>query len=257
MKIINSNKSYYMIIAGILVISILSIFMVFSLGVRGYCVYKPNATYPHSVGFLDTNKDASESNYSENNKIVSVAQSKELKALDTEKGSINVIGGNLPDWDKVPLCIKQSDLNGYYMLVSSCGGYTPRDGWSIQLYQDRDNVKSTKELIGTIQLIYTKVDSMSSCCCTVYNITFIVIGGCIHVDSNEFPDAPAGWDFSKGSCCCDLNKKVDIKVTTLWEGCSDQCQRFGLILTQNFVFRIPNSQQNILIIHCLLYVIVI
>ncbi|MFX1389816.1 MAG: hypothetical protein ACFE9Z_07135 [Promethearchaeota archaeon] len=182
-------------------------------------------------------------NSSGNDKIVTVAQRKELFDVDTEKGKIEIIGEELPDWTVLPLCITDSDVEDYWVAIKVTGGYYPYDGWSIEFYQDRDDDKSTKELIGRINLLHTVVPELSGCCYTVYNITFDVVGDCIHIDSNYFPDIPAGWNLIKNvPCTPDLNKEVDIFFSTHWYGCGEPYQRFELILPHNNVF--PESSNS-------------
>ncbi|MFX1377281.1 MAG: hypothetical protein ACFFA0_15885 [Promethearchaeota archaeon] len=243
MRIDTANQRQSKFIVGILVITVFTICFAIVLGYGDYLKDEPDNCY---LSNSNCSPNAIEV-CSGNNDLVTVTQRKELEDLDTEKGKIEIIKEELPAWTVVPLCIDDDLVAPYYVLVKVTGGYKPYDGWSIKLYQDRDDDKNNKEYIGTIKMVPTIVPELSGCCWTVYNITFDVVG-CIKVESNHFPDIPAGWDLIKEvPCTPDLNKEVDIVISTHWYGCGEPYQRFEVILSQKNVFPdSPDSRMEII-----------
>jgi hypothetical protein len=228
-------------IIGILVISMFSICIAFALGYGGYLGAKPDDYY-----ISNSNLSSNSVDDSSGNKFVSVAHRKEFIDLDTEKGAITIEQEFLPSWTKVPLCITDELVKPYWVTIKVTGGYIPYDGWFIDLFQDRDDNKDDKEHIGRILLIREAIER--GCCWTVYNITFDVVGDCIKVESNHFPDIPQGWNLIKNvECTPDLDKLVDMVISTHWYGCGLPCQRFELILSQKILFpELPDSRMEIL-----------
>lgn len=240
-----TNDRYSNLFVGFLVIMVIFICVGIAMGCWGIL------NRDHTDFYLDnTNKfslNVFESS-SGNKDFVTVAQGKSFDDVDTEVGKIEVVSEYLPDWSVLPLCIEDADVANYYVNLKVTGGYKPRDlcnDWYIKFYQDLDNDKSTKEYVGTIDILVDKLDEHSTCCYTVYQLTFDVLEDCIRFDSNHYPDIPAGWDlFPKDPECTDLDKLVDVDISTEWEGCCNPCQRFEIILPQKniLISGIPNTR---------------
>jgi hypothetical protein len=257
MKIDDSNKRYSMIIAGILVISILSIFVAITLGSGGYRVYTQKGTQPHCIGFQSTEYEASERNLPENKKVVSVADKCE-QTHDTKPGCITIEYKEIPY--ELPLCITQEEINDWWILYKVCGGYLPdKKDWiricgSIR-YPVLDNygwivLDQDKTPEGGI-ILMTEMeviqDATLPCCCYYVNISGFVLycNQEIHLDSNHHPtgcqivENGPGYDG-------DLDKLVELDIITNWEGCHLDKQEFRIILTQkNYFSGIPNSRIKI------------
>jgi hypothetical protein len=81
MEIDNSNKRYSVIIAGILVMVLVSIFVAFALGIGGFKTDFPDYISPSSVGSpYDAENEVSKTNILGNNADVSIAQDWEVQA---------------------------------------------------------------------------------------------------------------------------------------------------------------------------------
>ena len=239
MKIDTTDSRQSKYIVGILVITVFAVCVAIAFGFGGNLKNKQddynllNSSLP--LNFIEDS--------SGNIEIETVAQGMDLFDLDTAKGSIEGLNEYLPAWDVVPLCIDDALVAPYWMTIKVVGGYEPYGDWLIDIYQDT-KVDNRRELIGQIQLIYTERADLSGCCYTVYEIRFDVVGDCIKVDSNHFPDFPAGWVLTKEvECTPNLSKEVDIEISTFWYGCGEPYQRFELILSQKIVFpEFPNSR---------------
>ena len=240
MRIDTTDQRQSKYIVGILIITVFAICVAIVFGCGGYLrVKQDNYNLINSNFSLNLIEGSSG-----NEKIVTVAQGTALYDLDTEVGYIEGLGEVLPNWEVVPLCITDELLAPYWVTIKSVGGYKPYGNWFIDIFQDAKELVVGRERIGQIALIYTEVPELSGSCYTVYNITFDVVGECISVDSNNFPDFPPGWVLTKEVYCTpDLNKKVDIEISTYWYGCGEPYQRFELILSQKIVFpESPNSR---------------
>jgi len=240
MKIDTTDSRQSKYIVGILIITVFAVCVGIAFGYGGNFKVKQDDNYLLNSSFPNLIEDSSG-----NKQIVTVAQGIDVFDVDTAEGSIMGDAENLPDWSEVPLCIDDALLAEYWLNVKVVGGYKPYGDWYIDLFQYREGAdidKTDKDFIGRINLVWS-IDVVE-CCYTIYHITFDVVGDCIHVDSNHFPDFPAGWDLIKDvECTPDLNKKVDFKVRTNWYGCGLPEQRFELILSQKIVFpESPNSR---------------
>lgn len=237
MKIDTTDSRQSKYIVGILVITVFAVCVGILFGFGGNLKNKQNdynlLNNSLSLNFIEDS--------SGNIKLETVAQSTALYDLDTEVGSIEGFEEFLPAWEVVPLCITDELMEDYWLTVKVFGGYEPYGTWLMEIYQDV-KVDNGRELIGEIELVYNKI--ATECCYDVYKITFDVVGECIKVDSNHFPDFPAGWVLTKEvECTPDLNKEVDIEVSTFWYGCGEPYQRFELILFQKIIFpESPNSR---------------
>jgi hypothetical protein len=259
MKIFNSNKSYSMIIAWILVASIASIFVAYVLGVVGHGVYSDHGIQTHGIGFPVQTKNNNRDEFSlengmlgDNSSIsgindVHVAQSCDVE-VDTQKGKIEIVDENY-DNVPLPLCVTPDTVKNWWVVVNATGGYKPLKDCNHRIgmieFWQKNNL-GVPELISNCYNPYMKLayylkakevtadyvdcDNMydECCCCVTYwNITIDTsCGNWACIDSNDEPDVPG--------CCIvdppvDLDKEVTIKINTDWCGCCLQDQQFEII----------------------------
>ncbi|WXG41877.1 MAG: hypothetical protein WED07_14115 [Candidatus Freyarchaeum deiterrae] len=150
--------------------------------------------------------------------IVPVAQSGCVDKINTEQGTINVIGMNVPKL--FPICVSNDTLASYWVAVKVYGGYVPCDG-SICVIQGKEGKQ------GTIGIQWNEA-SQDVCCTSIWNATFYVSSS-FCVDSNQYP---------AGACIPDHYQTIPGKDITLcwntcWTGCHELNQHFGLIPVQN------------------------
>jgi hypothetical protein len=237
MKIDDSNKRYSMIIAGILIVSVASVFLAISLGYGGF---KENPNNPFSMEiYANSGKKTWNDGSPGNNKSVSVAQECEIIDLDTAQGEIkpNTDYTNIPT--TLPLCIDDSVVKDWWIAYLVCGDYDVRKiscryYGKIELRNDKDG------LLGTIYMEGVEVTDLP-CCWKLVNFTnFDVdpVNG-FEIPSNYKPIVdPAcnlymhkDYDHSKG-----LGKEVDLLIKTWWKGCDQDIQKFRLILAHKNLF---------------------
>ena len=238
MKIDTTDSRQSKYIVGILVITVFAVCVGILFGFGGNLKIKHD-----DYNLLNSSLSSDFTEDSSGNIFETVAQGMELFDLDTAVGSIEGLGEWLPAWEVVPLCIDDALVAPYWITVKVIGGYKPYGDWFIDIYQDT-KVDKLRQMIGQIEMIYTLDTSLSGCCYDVYRITFDVVGDCFKVESNHFPDFPAGWVLTENvECTPDLNKEVDIEISTFWYGCGEPYQRFELILFQKIIFpESPNSR---------------
>jgi hypothetical protein len=259
MKIDNSNKRNFIIIAGILVILVVSFSMaIIVLGVGRFRIKDSNITHPLFLGSISgSSNDKYESKKSGNHKSVPIAKSCDELNVDTLPGTITYVGGFYDD--PLPLCIDANVVSDWWIAYEVTGGYDP---WDI--------LPGNCKLYGTITLDQDKTgargtilmkDYVSKCCgcgCKIYNFTGLELAdGPIILDSNHLPQVN---DCSL-MCCPDpnreLGKRVDINIMTNWEGCPNLDQKFGLILAHKNLFpESPTPEINISPpVECNIYII--
>jgi hypothetical protein len=204
------------IVAGILLLLLVSIFLGFAL-VGGSLIKPDNIKPPINLDYKKFQVDiaGSDVNISGYNPIVSVAQNG-CCCMDTMPGEIIIDDYNLPE--VLPLCLTQEILNGYSLTVNVTGGYEPIDG-SITLYQKWENK-------GVIDVIWTNADPEVTSCVEQWTATFVLTDGPIILDSNQWPDGadPCYPEYQTipGKCVC-------VDYESLWQGCLELKQRFELI----------------------------
>ncbi|MFX0003406.1 MAG: hypothetical protein ACFE9J_07975 [Candidatus Hermodarchaeota archaeon] len=251
MKLVNSNKRYSSIIAGILVFVLLSIFMAFLIGCWGNAINEQNGFQTSFNGSFIT-PDCGDINHEPVPKI------REWVGLDTATGSLTVddftfrdgsnavvvdIDGPAPKGE-FPLCIGLDQ--GYYfeIIVDSCGGYHPcmigdleGDGGCcghyITLWQDGCFNQYRISLDINDPNNWVPTTDPSACeCGTVWKGTFAV-----EVCKVEKKTSPCTWE--KWDTCiklfsnhppCDMNtywgKWVNVKINSVWCGCNLPSQCF-------------------------------
>ncbi len=249
MKIDSSNKSDSLIIAGILVFLITSIFVAFIIRFGDYSlntevntnpeeVYSERFVFKHNSSELETDD-------------VHIAQSCVLEDLDTEPGEITI-----EDYyydDPLPLCVTPEVLSDWFVLVKSVGGYVPTGG-DIQFWQKGELIWN--DCYGNGHQMYlgygidvedvTDIYGTAPCCCARwYNLT--IDTSCENwacIDSNQYPPVCEGCtitDFEEGMTIPD--KEVDVYIWMDWEGCPMPSQEFEIIYAhKSYVLGVPNSQ---------------
>jgi hypothetical protein len=235
MKIDDSNKRYSIIIAGILIVSVASIFLAIA---SGYGIFKRNHDIPYrfSMEFpANLNKKAWNDPVPGNIKFVSVAQECDLLDLDTLRGEIkpNTPYTNIPD--PLPLCIDDSVVADWWIAYLVCGDYDVRKKdctyyGKIEFRNDKDG------LLGTVYMNGKPVETDLPCCWTLVNFTvFDVYGIGFEIPSNYKPIVDPDCNLFMHKDYNEppgFNKKVDLKIITYWEGCLQDVQKFRLILAQ-------------------------
>jgi hypothetical protein len=263
MKIVNSNKSHYMIIAGILVISILSIFVAFALGVENTNNFSNNSdrsvrsTNLESLYMLECNKSESildkiikskpdrddvpvdQTVYNPEKQYV------EMGAIEFETDSFN------ENPDDLPICMSLAYGAKQWVVIKVKGGYEPAtksyygyDGYYGLMYlKDKNGNIVYNEchpgmfvgwLMDSYQIIDGCQEGTSECdaCWVYYNFTLN-------------PEACMNWicldssyELDGDKCLC---KYYKIEYDTHWKGCE-----FDKILAhENRVPGIPNSRIKI------------
>jgi hypothetical protein len=239
MKIVDSNKRYGTVIAGILVVSVVSIFVVSALGVGNYSIFSENNIHSREILFIPVNDER-----------VSVAYSGEVEDLETEPGTLT-IEEFVYDYDdgQLPLCLTNTELEDWYIIVKSYGGYVPVKWWADQeaeIYQEKDLFWfwCYDQHVGSLEISWEDVtadypDGECADCYTYWKGTFsLECGKVICLDSSQYPTVDATnvdgtWEVDEtGSigCCND----VSISITSDWKpACGPlSCSRFELILAK-------------------------
>jgi hypothetical protein len=253
MKFTDSNKIYFKIIAGILVISVLAIFLGFTLGVGGN-----NTSENSEILFIPENKTLKNNVLGKND--VSVPYECYKSGLDTETGWIRVCDYYF-DNDILPLCISDCSIDDWYMIFCSWGGYVPTDG-SVVIYQPDPDDKNKLVEKGTLDIDFVEIPMPTDCCCanlipcccepTVWKAIFSVeCGGCIALDSNHIPTfidetcvgGGPGTDFNCWEVPAQpedpprtLGKEVTLEFFMDWQGCNGPDQQFEVILIHKVMF---------------------
>jgi hypothetical protein len=239
MKIDDSNKSYSYLIAGILIISVLSIFLAFALGNGSVFNLEQNAVNSTALQKTQDNNLL----YTGNDICVSIAQKRDWNDLDTAEGHLKILEHNIPDFETqgVPLCIDDALVANWYVLVESKGGYHPVTcGTRIDIYQEKTYADGSvvRDWLGYIKVTWT-IELDPPCCTVIYRANFDVFSDdasdpdCIHIESNKFPESSIIPPWRLEKCVPDtqdLDKWVDIELKSKWAVCGDSSQCFEIIL---------------------------
>jgi hypothetical protein len=209
------------IVAGILLVLIVSIFLGFAL-VGGSLINADNIKPPVSLDYRKFQADIAgiDPYLSGYNPIVSVAQDG-CCLMDTEQGEIDIYQYNLPA--VLPLCLTQAELDNYYLIVNVTGGYEPLNGTYITLYQKG-------EWKGDIEIVWNYLRH-EPCYVDYWIATFKLTDGPIELDSNQWP---TGADPCFPEYQTIPGKKVCVMYETLWQGCIEYKQRFELIRIHHY-----------------------
>jgi hypothetical protein len=229
MEIDDSDKRYLIIIAGILVFTVLSIFMIISLGVGGKLLYNQRDFMPvnlESQSNIDFNTENEDSG---SKKLGPIAHRGWVDCLDTEQGYIKIIDYYIDD--PLPLHLSREDIDDWYVILEVRGGYEPVEGW-IDVYQGKEGYQ------GRILLEWTYL-GLEPSWYEYWQINFVPEGD-IFLDSNQYPEIDHDWFYI--DCEGEIpGKHVEFDVYTRWTGCGEPDQDFEVILVQTFVSRISNS----------------
>lgn len=248
MKINDSNKRYPYIIAGILVLSVLPIFVAFALGVGDYKIFSDKGVPPVIAGMpiiLENNnsEDLSENipKTSPGNGDVSVDQGILDEDHTVEPGQIILDEDNIPD--ELPICITPSWGEDKWVVFKVLGGYTPQEFFGmLKISQQGTKFLNPCDLGMWVGWGLVVTDSWEECpanggdpcdaCWVYYNVSFDTdCDNYICLDSSYDPN---GDQYQK-------NKDVTFTYDTLWYGCE-----FGYIPAhENHNPGISNSRKNI------------
>jgi hypothetical protein len=261
MKIVNSNKRYSTIIAGILVISFLSILVAFLIGFGDDNIYKQDGVQRGYIGLpSDSEGDPLDIGIGKH-KNVPVAKRDDVviaDGIDTVPGSFTpgpiyidldsahdldlsddkILGSDDPSQAYVfPLCLKDDSttpydmspwgladedyLVGWYTDIIVCGGYTP-EPWDTWI--DIDQTKTGKG--GRIYIWWVEDETYSgTCCCEKKYFGVFMVANIDGTDDKVCLDAN-----HIPSCQQTLDKWVTVKMSSKWAGCNQWYQRFMYIL---------------------------
>jgi hypothetical protein len=241
MKIDDSNKRYSMIIVGILLITVLPVFVAFSMGVMGSRVFSDYCAQPIGGGLPEqsgkTDSENTLNNYQGNDKLVTGSK----KGCDfpydwdTEKGKIDVDIDQDPDYE-LPLCIKSTtDLtelnNALNITAYVCGGYCPQDDWSQLKLIQCGNVYWLG--IDWTYVGHPTIPPYDCCCCwKEWEAEFYYISDICLTKSSQLPDTPSCLPIcSHDKVWPDDIKEVELELKIKWEGC-----HFWTIPSSDFQF---------------------
>jgi hypothetical protein len=270
MTLDSSNKRYSNIIAGILVISVLSIFMAFFMGFGDNNIYEQNRVQPEFVA-IPYNSDEYTSNCLTGRKRIEPVTQCKTWSVDVKKGSM-VIGQAY--WDapyQLPICTYAEEVNKWWMTVLVKGGYHPCTLCNeyIQIYQE-DKANPGSYLTDIYYINSADMDwgtptpHATLCGVMVYNLTFTL--------SEDPLAAPFGKDIDGDITTIDvdwgvakcmlfhsnhkpfpctgptprLGKMVTLKLCTCWSGCGRPPQNFEVLLVHKIIVSgIPNSRLKV------------
>jgi len=164
---------------------------------------------------------------------VSVPESGSFGPYDTERGTMEIVGMELPT-EPLPLCIEDSYFDPYFIIVRTTGGYEPDGGW-ITIYQGIDD---KREYRGTLSINHDDGTPVADICGAMdYILTFSLCDGPIILDSNHVPESPLG-DFCVWPDKT-LDKEVYLCINSKWEGCLLEEQEFMVILAHKALSQNP------------------
>jgi hypothetical protein len=261
MKLDSSKKGYSNIIAGILVIVVLSIFMVFLIGFWGNGISEQSGH--RAPMFLPLcSGDPSEESISGYNKIESIAQCGSWK-VDVEKGYMNNVQVSWDGSYDLPICTTPTDvMTDWVLTIDVYGGYDPCtecDNY-FHIYQQKNDEGALLHGVYMIDPTYFKWTSLgltAPCGPETWQLTFENIpdvggfaldaDGDLQIDPEELIDCMLFDSNHKPFECkpgkCHLDKFVTFDLCTCWQGCPCPTQKFVKILIhKNYVSGVPNSR---------------
>jgi len=252
MKLDNSNKSYSIIIAGILVIVGLSIFMAFFIGFWGNGILEQNEC-----------RDSFEESIFGNNKIESIAQTGSWQ-VDVEKGKMDNVQVSWDGTYDLPICTTATEvMTNWVLTIDVYGGYDPCELCDnyFHIYQEKPDgiLLHGIYMIDPIYFKWTSlgVSGTDPCGPVTWQLTFEGIpdvggfaldaDGDLQIDPEELIDCMIFDSNHKPLECsqgkCHLDKFVTFDLSTCWQGCPCPTQRFVKILThKDITSGVPNSR---------------
>ena len=230
MEIDYGEKRSQIIIAGILILCVVSIFVGFAL-VIGVSQTNPQNGILQIFDKVLHNSDIGLINYDTD---VSAGKYDCIDDVPTAAGEISLLSANFPpeSWMELPLCIKDSDIANWNINLYVTGGYEPVRGCI------------TFTQCGEEQYIYINwAETEEYCCYSVWTASFVTDDGCIQFLSSEDPLINLPFDYNY---CGDMPdcKLVDICWCTSWTGCE-----FCIMLTHK-KYRNPPISDFLIIANC-------
>ncbi|MFW9976191.1 MAG: hypothetical protein ACFFDQ_13050 [Candidatus Thorarchaeota archaeon] len=144
--------------------------------------------------------------------------------VEPEDGTIEIYDSNLPTGD-IPLCIDQTWLSNWWIIVRVYGGYEALyDGWKFEVTQ-----KGT-----TWEFIVEQYYHEDGTCCSedYYYYHLLMPEGVanIYFDANNYPedDLVLPWELKHDPQYTDLGKEIKIEFTTLSAGFEIPEQQFTI-----------------------------
>ncbi len=252
MELDDTDNRYSLLIAGILVATIFSIFLVIALGVWGHSIFSGTGIEPVPGGLPISNGGNTVVNNNPTDDILSGVEFLPISdgcmdcGLDTEQGWVYIHDYYVQD--PLPLCLTGSFGNA---LVYSYGGYDFFGGTGM-IFQGKSDTPLNEKLVGMFDIVVTghELVEPGMCpyadpCCMVDQWTVeFVVDGCVQLDSNHVPNI-IGDDCCQVFDLCDgvpddLDKYVDLGFITCWSGCEKPDQDFQIILAYSLVcYRSP------------------
>jgi hypothetical protein len=260
MKLDYSNKRYSHIIAGILIISVTSIFLACALGIWDHKVISNNNPLPNGVvtSWNNGNKIIENNDFLIPPEVASLpTHEKVCRKVDTVAGWL--FFEQVPIGD-LPLTITQAVVDDWgFGHVYSYGGYSFVEG-SIDLYQKDDGwIGSITYSQEGVAVPVTEVDvgidldgdSLMEDDYTVmdYTLKLTLDQTVINIDSNHLPqlyDSGLMWAYDCPPVQ-DLDKEVVFKEKMKWEGCHQNDQQFRVMLAYMRMLRSPELPIKIII----------
>lgn len=184
--------------------------------------------------------------------IVPISQGGSVGPFDTVPGTIEVIHAFGPE-APLPLCIDQSVVDAWSVVIKVTGGYTPECGM-LKIFQGPKPGECGYR--GTLWVTFTEVqchdgDAVEECCTVKYYEATFTVCQPFCLESNQYPviDDPSLW-FVPGSQTGEIpGKEVWGCWSTKWSGCPLDEQEFVIISVQNNQIldnTIPSPQHHLI-----------
>lgn len=253
MELDDTDCRYSLLIAGILVAAIFSIFLVIALGAWGHSIFSGTGIEPVPGGLpLCNGENTMETNNLEDDilsgvEFLPISDGCMMEGIDTEPGWVYIHDYGV--LDPLPLCLTGS-FGG--ATVISYGGYDFFGGTGM-IFQGKSDAPLCEKLVGMFDIVLTGAWSdyapdhcpwADPCCMVDYWTVEFVVDGCVQLDSNHAP-VVLGDDCCQVFDLCDgvpddLDKWVDLGFITCWSGCEKPDQDFQIIFAYYLVcYRSP------------------
>jgi hypothetical protein len=222
-----SNKRSSIYIVGILlIVTILSIFVVFALGVLDQKFFSDNGAQPMGLGLHHESKEENTLNNKGNDNLVSGSKfgcDDSIDDMHTVKGNIDVVVDQDSTYE-IPLCIKdQDDLAGLNRAINItatvCGGYVPDSMWAGTT--DSNLILTQCGNTHEIDIVWHKKmkPAILCCCYEIYTAEF-VFKEKICLCSSQIPlVSPDCLTVSQYDQVWGDYKMVDLDLEIKWNGC--------------------------------------
>ena len=243
MKLDYSNKRYSHFIAGILLITVTSIFLACAFGIWDYKVISNSNPLINEVGMSGGDGN----NLIENDPLVIPSgvgilpvNEKIVKHFDTvDEGWLYFDQSGIPT--EFPLTITQADLNTWDVKVYSYGGYDFISGY-VDIWQKGDKMGTLNYAVETLTEDTLYIMDGNEYTVDLFELSITLKDDVeINLDSNHMPSLfDSGWmRVFDGPCPDDLDKEVVFKEKMIWSGCHNLDQQFRVILAYKCMLRSP------------------